>query len=147
MANPTLAKRKIDRLWPILIDRLWPNRLLAQIGVPVCWALFFKKKNEKKKTKNQEEQTPFGAPKGGRDQNFALFSSPATISFFLCLSVCLLVECWWCLLRQGPRMCTFGLSDCRVKPALGPPGLRTTVREPKRAHFRAPAFENTTKIQ
>ena len=28
-----------------------------------------------------------------------------------------------------------------------PPGLHTTAREPKRAHFRIPAFENTTKIQ
>ena len=47
-----------------------------------------------------EEQTPFGAPKGGTPkvgppkgggaQNFVLFvSSPATISLFLCLSGCL----------------------------------------------------------
>ena len=34
------------------------------------------------------------------------------------------------------------------RPGLvGPPGFHTTAREPKRAHFRAPAFENTTKIQ
>ena len=30
---------------------------------------------------------------------------------------------------------------------LGPPGFHTTAREPKRAHFRVPAFKNTTKIQ
>ena len=34
------------------------------------------------------------------------------------------------------------------RPGLvGPPGFHTTTREPKRAHLRAPAFENTTKIQ
>ena len=26
------------------------------------------------------------------------------------------VEFWWCLKRQDPQMCTFGLSGCRVKP-------------------------------
>ena len=34
------------------------------------------------------------------------------------------------------------------RPGLvGPPGFHTTAREPKRAHFRVPAFKNTTKIQ
>ena len=47
-----------------------------------------------------------------------------------------------------PEMCTFGLSGCREAPAAsGPPGSHTTAREPKRTHSRAPAFENTTKIQ
>ena len=26
------------------------------------------------------------------------------------------VECWWCLKRWDPLMCTFGLSGCLVKP-------------------------------
>ena len=34
-----------------------------------------------------------------------------------------------------------------VSSAPKPPGLHTTAREPKRAHFRAPTFKNTTKIQ
>ena len=39
-------------------------------------------------------------------QNFALlFPSPATISFFFCLSGNLLVEFWWCLKRAGREMC------------------------------------------
>ena len=43
-------------------------------------------------------------------QNFALFfPSPATISLFLCLSGCLLVEFWWCLKCQSPHMCAFGV--------------------------------------
>ena len=38
-----------------------------------------------------------------------------------------------------------GLS-CETPVALGPPGLHTTTREPKRAHFRGPGASNTTKI-
>ena len=52
-------------------------------------------------------------------QNFALFLPfPATVSLFLCLSGCLLVEFWWCLEAPGrdPQMCMFGLSGCGVKP-------------------------------
>ena len=61
-------------------------------------------------------------------QNFALFLPfPATVSLFLCLSGCLLVEFWWCFEGRNPEMCTFGLSGCRVKPRrphqTGPPGL------------------------
>ena len=33
------------------------------------------------------------------------FSSPATISLFLCLSLCLLVEFWWCFWRPGTLKC------------------------------------------
>ena len=45
---------------------------------------------------NQEKWGPEGwGPEGWEAQNFALFfPSPATISLFLCLSGCLLVECW-----------------------------------------------------
>ena len=43
-------------------------------------------------------------------QNFALFLPfPATVSLFLCLSGCLLVEFRWCLRRRSPQMCTFGV--------------------------------------
>ena len=53
-------------------------------------------------------------------QNFALFLPfPATVPLFLCLSGCVLVEFWWCLRRRNPKMCMFGLSGCRVKPAGG----------------------------
>ena len=37
------------------------------------------------------------------------FPSPATISFFSSLSGFLLVECWWCLDRRDPEMCTLGV--------------------------------------
>ena len=51
---------------------------------------------------------------GNLGQNFALFLPfPATISLFLCLSGCLLVEFWWCFEGRNPEMCTFGLSGCR----------------------------------
>ena len=50
----------------------------------------------------------------------------------------------------SPKMCTFGLSGCRVKPRrpglVGPPGFHTTAREPKRAQLMAPGASNTTKI-
>ena len=67
-----------------------------------------------------------GAPKGGGPKFRFFFPSPATISLFLCLSGCLLVE-FWCSKRRSPSMCAFG--------------------EPKRAHLRVLAFKNTTKIQ
>ena len=38
------------------------------------------------------------------------------------------------------------ISLCEAPAAPRPPGLHTTAREPKRAHFRVPAFKNTTKI-
>ena len=44
-----------------------------------------------------------GAPKGGGLKiSCFFFSSPATISLFLCLSGCLLVEFWWCFWRPEP---------------------------------------------
>ena len=50
------------------------------------------------------------SPEGWGAQNFALFfPPPATVSLFLCLFGCLLVEFWWCLKRRGPEMCTFGV--------------------------------------
>ena len=35
--------------------------------------------------------------------------SRSIFALFVSLSVCLLVEFWWCLKRQDPRMCTFGV--------------------------------------
>ena len=55
----------------------------------------------------------------------------------------------------GQKISRFFFSNCRhhfvlflsLSAASGPPGLHTTAREPKRAHFMVPAFKNTTKIQ
>ena len=46
-------------------------------------------------------------------------------------------------------MCTFGVLglSCETPAAPKPSGFHTTAREPKRAHFMAPSFKNTTKIQ
>ena len=51
--------------------------------------------------------------------------------------------------RWSPQMCAFGVLWllCEAPPAPKLPGFHTTVREPKRAHLRVLAFENTTKIQ
>ena len=69
-----------------------------------------------------------GPPLRRTAQNFALFLPfPAIISFFLCLSGCLLVEFWWCFRSPGAA------------------GAR--ARQPensKRAHLRVLAFKNTT---
>ena len=45
--------------------------------------------------------------------------------------------------------CAFGVLWllCEASQAPQPPGFHTTEREPKRAHFRVPAFKNTTNIQ
>ena len=45
------------------------------------------------------------------------------------------------LKRRSPQMCTFG-----VLGLVGPPGFHTTAREPKRAHFRVPAFKTPPKF-
>ena len=51
-----------------------------------------------------------GAPKGGGPKiSRFFFPFPATISLFLCLSGCLLVEFWWCLKRRSPSMCACGV--------------------------------------
>ena len=45
-------------------------------------------------------------------------------------------------------MCAFGVLwlSCGAPEAPKPPGFHTTAREPERAHFRVPAFTNTTKF-
>ena len=92
-----------------------------------------------------------GAPKGG-DPKFRVFffslSRHSFLFFFPSLLV-FFVEFWWCLKRRGAQMCTFGVLGllCEAPAAPKPHGLHTTTREPKRAHFRVPAFKNTTKIQ
>ena len=85
-------------------------------------------------------------------QNFALFLPfPATVSLFLCLSGCLLVEFWWCLKRRGLKCARFGLSGCRVKPRrphqTGPPGLAHDSPRTPNVHISDPCASNTTKIQ
>ena len=69
-----------------------------------------------------------GAPKGGSLPKFcAFFPLPPPFRSF-CVSLGVFSwNFWWCLKRRDPQMCTFG--------------------EPKRAHFRVPAFKHTTKIQ
>ena len=113
----------------------------------------------------KEEGRRVGGPK------FRVFFFPLSRSHFrfFCLFLWGSSRGILCLKRRGLEMCPFGLSGCRVKPrrpqirwgftrqpespnvhflaALGPPGLHTTAREPKRAHFRVPAFKNTTKFQ
>ena len=66
----------------------------------------------------------------------------------VCLSLCLLVEFWWCLKCRGPEMCAFGVLwlSCEAPAAPKPPGFHTTGQEPKRAHLSTPVFKNTTKI-
>ena len=97
------------------------------------FGLFFSKKETEKQDNKMHRRTntPLGPREGGTPRvgarrvggpKFrAFFSSLATISLFLCLSGCLLVEFWWCLKHWDPRAqtCTF--------------------------YF--PAFKNTTNIQ
>ena len=79
------------------------------------------------------------------------FPFPITVSLFLGLSGCLLVEFWCCLKRRSPQMCTFGVLglSCETPAAPTRPGRRgshTTAREPKRTHFRVPAFKTPPKF-
>ena len=83
-------------------------------------------------------------------QNFALFFSPSPASIFaLFVSVCLLVEFWWCFEAPGPSNAPVGSSWAVVwgPAAPKPPGFHTTARETRRAHLRVPFFTKTTKIE
>ena len=64
-------------------------------------------------------------------------------SFFLSLTVCLLVE-FWCEDRDPP-MCPCGLSGCRVKPRRLR-GRRGFTRQPKNSKREGSGASNTTKI-
>ena len=84
-------------------------------------------------------------------QNFALFLPfPATVSLFLCLSGCLLVEFWWCFEGRNPEMCTFGVLGLSCASPGGPVwwGRRgfTTARELQTCTFQGSILQNTTKI-
>ena len=57
------------------------------------------------------------------------FPSPATISLFLCLSGCLLVEFWWCLKRRSPSMCPFGVLGLSCEAPAAP--KRSSKTPPK----------------
>ena len=92
LAKPTLAPKKIDRLRPTLIDRLWPNLAwptlakptFAKIGVLVFWP-------NHPSTRGRGAGDPFEpasrrvGPEGWGAQNFAFFFShlPPQFSFFL----------------------------------------------------------------
>ena len=73
-----------------------------------------------------------GHPLRRTAQNFALFSLPHPFSFFLSLTVCLLVE-FWCLNHRDPQMCTFGLSGC-----LGAAGASHHNPRTPKVHIRRP---------
>ena len=79
-------------------------------------------------------------------QNFALFLPfSATVSLFLCLSGCLLVEFWWCFERRNPEMCTFGLSGCRVKPRR--PGLVEKVLKSLKSLQSFKSFKSSKRFK
>ena len=92
---------------------------------------------------------PRTAPSARTAQNFALFFSlPPEISFFLLSLGVFSLNFGGVFEGRHPQMCTFGLSDCGVKPqaASGPPGLHTTTRELQTRTFERPGASNTTKI-
>ena len=72
----------------------------------------------------------------GRQKNRSIFPSPTPIFalFFFSLSGCLLVEFWWCVKRQCPQMCTFGVLTLSCETLRAP-----TLRAPTlRAHPLGP---------
>ena len=168
--HPYLAKKN-DRLWQPsftefdqnLCGRLWPKLVFQSFGL-----LFLKKiKQNNKMQKKTQKNTPKGAPKtqkngaakggaskgeawkGGGPKNSLFFSSPAPVSFFFCLSGCLLVEFWWCFRRLEPsnvHVWALGLS-CQAPSALRPPRFHTTARELQTSTFQDPGASNTTKIR
>ena len=66
-----------------------------------------------KKTKHGRTNTRRVGPRRWRAQNFAFFPFPATVSLFLCLSGCLLVEFWLCLKRRNLKCARLEFSGCR----------------------------------
>ena len=84
-----------------------------------------------------------GAPKGGVQKiSRFFFLLPPPFSFFFSLlesfrGIGGVIE------SRDPQMCTFGVLglSCEAPAAPKPPGLHTTAR----AHFRVPAFKNTTE--
>ena len=111
----------------------------TDFGQNWCFSLlayFFKNerttrwKNKAWKNKHPKGAAPKGgAPKGGGPKISRFFSLSATVSLFLCLSGCLLVELWWCLKRRNPQMCTVGVlglsceAPAAPKPWFGGSGL------------------------
>ena len=124
-------------------DKVWGPR---RVGAQRVEAINLEKVGPRRVEPRRVEPRRVGGPKFR-----AFFPSSATIFFLLSLSWGPFVEFWWCLKRWGPEMCTFGLSDCRVKPRrphqTGPPGFHTTARELQTCIFEGPGASNTTKIQ
>ena len=62
---------------------------------------------------------PAGPPNAGPPKMSLFFPSPAPISFFLFSSLGVFSLNFGVFEGRSPQMCTFGLSDCRVKPRRG----------------------------
>ena len=157
LANPTLAILAV-RLWPIptlakptLAKQIWPT-LAKPTSANLNWptwakptlAQIGKKKNKMKKTKHGRTNTRrvgprrVGAPKGEGPQISRFFPFPATVSLFLCLSGCLLVEFWWCLKWWGPEMCTFGVLGLSCEAPAGRSTLwNTKIGQSRFGHSRS----------
>ena len=150
-----------DRLRPISTSasfffRVWPIRLRPISTSANFWMLNFE-------GPRRVEAPKGGGPEGWRarrvgadrwgGQNFALFPpSPAKMFFLLSLSLGVfrgILVVFEALGRSNVHVWSSRAVVCEPRrPGLvGPPGFHTTAREPKRAHFRVPAFKNTTKIQ
>ena len=127
-----------NRLWSTLIGRLWPNWLWPKLVFQsFCLFFFWKKKQKNKMKKCTEEQTPFGAPKGGAPkgvghegwgaQNFALcFLSRHHFALFVSFwesSREILVVFW----SAGAIKCaSLEFSGCRVKLLSRPEAARVS---------------------
>ena len=141
LAKPTLAKKKMtdfgqkknDRLWPTLIDRLWPKIGVADFGPnrlrpillfgwgpegcraegwgpegwgPEGWAP--KGRAPKGRAPDPRKMGPRRVgPRRVGGPKFRVFFPSSRHHFALLVS--LLVESWWCLKRRDAQMCAFGV--------------------------------------
>ena len=78
---------------------------------------------------------PSPEPPSTRPPKISPFFSSPTI-FFLPYLAGLLVEFWWCLKRQDPQMCTFGVLElpCETPAALGQVLLPKVEIDQSRSH-------------
>ena len=108
--------------------------LLCVVGdCGCCGCCWFGSLTTLRQTTGRWTPPPPDHPPPDRPKCRSFFPLLPPFSFFLCLSGCLLVECWWCLKWWGPEMCTFGLSGCRVKPRRPVPS-----KTPPKFHKKTP---------